>query len=67
MADALPVDPDFDDETLHNSRMGIHKTAQLLGTLRRELLAEGFEPEEALGLCETWMIEALLGIKEEDE
>ena len=66
MDDALPVDPDFDDEILRNSRMGIHKTAQLLGCLKRELLAEGFDEDEAYGLCETWMIEALLGIKEDD-
>jgi hypothetical protein len=66
--EGIPADPE--DARFEKSLAGIHTVAKLLGALKRELLEEGFDEDEALQLCEAWMIEAfpeIDGVDPEDE
>lgn len=50
------LDPDV--ELLAKGIEGIRNVTRLLGEFRRGLLDEGFESEETMELCHTWLIEA---------
>lgn len=64
--DNLPPDPEFDDTTMEYSLGGMHDMAVLLGTFRRELIAQGFTKKEACGLCETWLVETFSDMNAEE-
>lgn len=62
----LPADPELEGP-LGKSVEGVETMAKLLGTMRRNLRAEGFSQKEAYALCETWLVETFGKLKEEDD
>jgi hypothetical protein len=65
--DDFPIDPDTENKTMVNGLLGIAATTRMLGEMRRGLLHEGFDDEEAFGLCEAYLINALCDVRDEED